>query len=183
MGKSKLLIIILPLTIILLAWAGYEYGYLYLDSAVEQMREERDQKEKMLYKYTATISQRQHIVNTLTFLRPAKSTNDQGFIVTEDPAQAGEVLKGVIAEIVSKAGGQIVNDSLGEPVKTGSYWILQQEVELMLPDARALYEIVHGIEAHNLYLVVREMETDVLDQDNPRELTAKMKIEALGAGR
>lgn len=138
MGKSKLLIIILPLTIILLAWAGYEYGYLYLDSAVEQMREERDQKERMLYKYTATISQKQHIVNTLTFLRPAKSTNDQGFIITEDPDQAGEVLKGVIAEIVSKAGGQIVNDSLGEPVKSGSYWILQQDVDLCCL-TRALY--------------------------------------------
>lgn len=175
--------IVLPLTLILLGYAAYDYGYLSLKTAFQEAQDTRQQKEKMLYKYAATISKKQQITTTLTFLRPMKAANDQGIINEPDPVKAGEALSASLKEIILQGGGQVIGEKGYEPVKSGTYRMMLTDMEAMLPDARALYEIVYAIEAHRLYMVVRELDVNVRNQNNPRELAVKFKIAALGVGR
>ena len=180
--NSKILMIVLPLTLILLGYAAYEYGYLGLQSAIQEAQDTRAQKEKMLYKYVAAISNKQHIIGTLTFLRPMKAANDQGILGEPDPVKAGQALNVAIKEVILRGGGQVVDEKGPSQVKSGVYKTMLADIEAVLPDARALNDIVYAIEAHRLHMVIRQMDVNVANQNNPRELAVKFKIAALGVG-
>jgi hypothetical protein len=181
--NSKILMIVLPLTLILLGYAAYDYGYPGLQSSIQEAQDFREQKEKMLYKYVAAISNKQHITSTLSFLRPMKAANDQGMIGEPDPLKASQTLSASLKEIIIQGGGQFVNEKGYQPVKSGTYKMILADIEAILPDARALNDIVYAIEAHRLYMVIREMDVNVTNPNNPRELAVKFKIAALGVGK
>lgn len=174
---------VLPLTAILLCYAGYEYGYVTLASARMELQDAREQKEKMLFKYVAAISKKQQIASTLHFLRPVKATDDEGIINEPVPASAMENLRSTLKEIVTQGGGQVAGEKGAEPVKSGIYMIYEIEVDAMLPDTRALNEIVYAIESHTLYMVIKNLDVHVTNPNTPRELAVKFKIAAIGIGR
>jgi len=181
--NSKILTIILPLTAILLCYAAYEYGYVALASRTLDLQETREQKEKMLFKYVAAISKRQQIASTLHFLRPVKTNDDEGIINEPLPAGAMENLRNTLKEIITQNGGQMNGDKGAQPVKSGIYLIYETEVDTMLPDTRALNEIVYAIESHTKYMVIKNMDVRITNPNSPRELAVKFKIAAIGIGR
>lgn len=181
--NSKILTIVLPLTAILVCYAAYEYGYVTLASSIMELRETREQKEKMLFKYVAAISKRQQIASTLHFLRPVKTNNDEGIIKEPLPTGAMKNLRSTLKEIITRNGGQMNGDKDTQPVKSGLYLIYETEVDTMLPDTRALNEIVYAIESHTKYMVIKNMDVRVTNPNFPRELAVKFKIAAIGIGR
>jgi len=183
MKKSKILTIILPLTAILLCYAAYEYGYVTIASKVVELREIREQKEKMIFKYVAAISKRQQIAGTLNFLRPVKTNYDDGMIHEPLPAGAVENLRNILREIITHCGGQMKGDTGAQPVKSGIYMIYEIEVDMALPDTKALNDIVYEIESNTLYMVIKHMDVRVTNPKSPGELSAKFKIAAIGIGR
>ncbi len=181
--NSKILKIVLPLIGLLLCYAAYEYGYVALTSAKMELQDTREQKEKMLFKYVAAISKKQQISSTLHFLRPVKAADDEGIINEPVPATAMESLRNTLKEIIIQGGGQIAAERTAEPVKSGIYRIYEIEIDAMLPDTRALNDIVHGIETHTLFMTVKQLNVWVTNPDNPRELAIKLKINAIGIGK
>jgi len=178
--NSKILIIALPLTLILLCYAAYEYGYTALMTKTAELQDTRELKEKMLFKYIAAISKKQQIASTLHFLRPVKVMNDEGFIKEPASAAAMERLRGTLKEIIVQGGGQITGDRSTEPVKSGIYMIYEIEVDSKLPDTRALNEIVYAIESHKLHMVIKNLDIRVTNPNAPREMVARIKVAAIG---
>ena len=182
MKKSKLLMIALPVTILLFCYAAYEYGYLAIQLEKIEMGEKRSQKERMLLRYLATISQRQHIQSALVFLRPLKKVNDEGIIKAQEPAKAADALNSILKEVFSQKGGVISREKPQEPQKTGALTVMVMEIDAVLPDAGALHEIVYAIETHPFLMVIKRMDVKISDKNNPRELSAKFEIAALYGG-
>lgn len=181
--KSIILKIALPLTIVLLCYIAYEYGYVALSTKVTELKDDREQKEHMLYKYTVAVSKRQQIASTLNFLRPIKMNDDKGIIKSSQPNDALEHFNHTLREIIAKNGGQINGSNKALPQKKGKYVIYEMEIDTLLPDVRALSDIFYEIESNALYMIIKYVDVRVINPASPRELAAKFKIAAIGVGR
>lgn len=56
-------------------------------------------------------------------------------------------------------------------------------MDVVLPDTRALSDVVYSIETRTPYIIVKELDTRVRNLREPRDLMVKLSVAALTRGR
>lgn len=183
MKKNRLLFFAIPVIAILVAMTLYEYGYLSIVEEMSVLRERRALKEKTLQKYDAVIANIPILEEDINKLKEMKKGLDnrlfQGQTVALAAASVQETVKGIV--IANK--GNITGERTGKTEDLGSVKITNISIDMTVPDAKALADILYLIETRVPYLVVKEVDTRVRNFRDPRELWVKLDISALTTGK
>lgn len=183
MRKSKILIVSIPLMIVLVVLLTYQYGYLRIQSEITSIKEEQAIKARTLEKYITLISEKPHLEKKLASLRDTRKANDSKLIEGQTPSLAAAQLQEMVKTTITGSGGTISSERVGKPEDLGKFKVISVSVDAVIPESRALSEIIYSIETRTPYLIVKELDTRVRNYRDPRELMVKLDVEAVTAGR
>jgi hypothetical protein len=183
MKRNRTLIIAVPLMIILLGLVIYRYGYLRIHADVASVKEEQAIKTKTLEKYITLISEKPHLEKKLSLLKETRKTDDSKLIEGQTPSLAAATLQDTIKGIITGRGGTISSERVGKPEDLGKFKIISVSIDAVVPDSRALSDILYSIETRTPYLVVKELNINIRDFRNPKDLLIKLDVSALTAGK
>jgi len=183
MRKSKILIISIPFMIILVVLLTYQYGYLRIQSEITSIKEEKAIKARTLEKYIQLISEKPHLEKSLALLRNERKADDSKLIEGQTLSLAAAQLQEMVKTTITGRGGTISSERVGKPEDLGNFKVISVSVDAVIPDVRALSEIIYSIEARTPYLIVKELDTRVRNYRDPRDLMVKLDVEAITAGR
>jgi len=183
MKKNRTLLIALPLMVVLLGVAVYQYGYLRVQSDLSAVRDEEETKAKMLAKYMTLIAEKPELEKKLAALKEERKADDSKLIEGQTPSLAAANLQEVVKGIVTGRGGTISSERVGKPEDMGRFRVINISIDTVLPDARALSDILYSIESRTPYLVVKELDARIRNYRDPRDLMVKLDISALTSGK
>lgn len=183
MKRNRKLLIAIPLMVILSGLVIYQYGYLRIHSDIISIKEEQAVKTKTLEKYITLISEKPHLEKKLSLLKESRKTDESKLIEGQTPSLAAAVLQDTVKGIITGRGGTISSERVLKPEDLGKFKAISVSIDAVLPDSRALSDILYAIETRTPYLVVKELDTRVRDYRNPRDLIIKLDVSALTAAK
>ena len=183
MKKSRTLIITLPLMAVLLGVFAYKYGFMQVHSDLSSLKEEQAVKGRLLDRYMALIAKKPVLEKELTSLREERKADDSKLIEGETPALAAAKLQDIVKGVVTGGGGTISSERVGKQEDMGDFTTINVSIDTMLPDVKALGDILYSLETRTPYLVIKEIDARVRNYRNPRDLTVKLEVMALTAGK
>lgn len=183
MKKNKTLIISIPLTIILAGLLAYQYGYLRIQSELAAIREEQTIKTKTLGKYINLISEKPSLEKELAALKETRRADNSNLVEDQTPSLAAAQLQDIVKTTITGRAGTISSERVKKPEDLGKFKVINVSVDALLPDVRALSEILYSIETRTPYLVVKQLDIRVRNYRDPRELTVKLDVSALTGGK
>lgn len=179
MKRNRIVFLGIPLILILLCLVLYEYGYLRIQSEIASIKEEQALKMKTLEKYSALIAEKPQLEKELVSLKETRKAEDSKLIEGQTLSLAAATLQDMVKGIIVGRGGTISSERVGKPEDRGKFKVISVSIDAVLPDARALSDILYSIETRTPYLVVKELDTRVRDYRNPKELMVKLDVSAL----
>lgn len=183
MKKNNKLIIAVPLIAILLGLVLYQYGFLRVRTEVASLKETQDIKTKTLGKHIALISEKPQLEKKLTALKEQRKADDSKLIEAQTPSLGAATLQETVKGIVTGRGGTISSERVGKPEGLGKFKIITISIDAVLPDTRALADILYAIETRTPYLTVKELDTRVRNFTEQRELIVKLDVSAITTGK
>ncbi len=182
-NKNRMLFIAVPVMLVLFGVTVYEYGYLRVQSEINDMEDAVSTKAKILAKYKALIAQKPRIEEGLVALTEARKKESSKTIEGQTPSIAAASLQDMVKGMVTARGGSIVSERAEKPEGSGKFRIITVTIDALLPDTRALADTMYAIETQSPYLVIRELDTRIRVFKDPRDLTVKLKVSGLMEGR
>ena len=179
MKKSKTLLIGVPLVIVLFGVAAYRYGYLTIRGEMAAIRESQAIKIKTLERYIELIAMKPAIETKFTALTEERKADESKLIEGQTLSLAAATLQDMVKGIITGRGGAISSERVGKPEDLGKFKAITVTIDAVVPDSRALSDILYSIETRTPFLVVKELDTRVRDFRNPRELMVKLDVSAL----
>ncbi len=183
MKKSKIVIFSIPLMIILAIMLIYQYGYLSIQSEITSIKEEQAIKEKTLGKYINLISEKPKLEKKLNALKDLRKSDDSKLIEGQTLSLAAAQLQEIVKSAITGRGGTISSERVGKQEDLGKFKVISVSVDSVIPDTRALSEIIYSIETRTPYLVIKELDARIRNYRDPRDLMVKLDVEALTAGK
>jgi hypothetical protein len=183
MRKSKILIASIPLMIILIVLLIYRYGYLRIQTDVASIKEEQAMKTRTLEKYINLISDKPSLEERLSSLKETRKAEDSKLIEGQTPSLAAAQLQEIVKGTITERGGTISSERVGKPEDLGKFKVIRVSLDAIIPDSRALSEILYSIETRTPYLVVKELDVRVRNYRDPRELIVKLDVSAITGAR
>ncbi|HEX8947733.1 MAG TPA: type II secretion system protein GspM [Dissulfurispiraceae bacterium] len=182
MRKNNLSFLI-PVMAILAVLVVYEYGYRGVQDRIGELKEEQAIKAKTLARYSAFIGGKPEMEKKLAGLKEERKAQDSKLIDGQTLSIATAALQETVKGIIMSRGGKLVSERVGKPETSGKFTAITASMDITLPDARALGDILYSIESRTPYLVVKDLDVRVRDFRDPRELTVKLDVSALTAGK
>lgn len=173
----------MTLIIILSGLVIYQYGYLRIHSDITSIKEEQAVKTKTLEKYITLISEKPRLEKKLALLKETRKADESKLIEGQTPSLAAAVLQDTVKGIITGRGGTISSERVVKPEDLGKFKVISVSIDAVLPDSRALSDILYAIETRTPYLVVKELDTRIRDYRNPRDLIIKLDVSALTAAK
>jgi hypothetical protein len=184
MGKNnKLLFWLLPLAVILLGAAFYEYVYVAVQNELQAIEELKEVKQKTLTKYVNTIAQKGTLENQINALKEARKGEEAKTVEGQTPSVAAANLQNMIKGIISAKGGTISSERVEKTEDLHRLKIITVTVDTVLPETKALHDILLLFETNPVTLLMRELDVRVRNMREPRELMVKFKVSALNIGK
>jgi hypothetical protein len=181
--RSSILRIAAPLIFVLLCWAGYEYGYKSVEDQMTGIKEMQRTKIKTLQKYMNIIAEKPGLEARLAALKEKRTADQSKIIEATTPSLAANTLVDTVKTIVTGKGGSITSERAEKPDDLGKFKIVNVAMDVVLPDARALSDVIYGIETRTPYIVVKELDSRVRNFREPREIMVKLRVAALTGGK
>ncbi len=183
MKRSKTLLIAAPLMVILLGLVEYQYGYVRVHGKIESLREAHAMKTKTLEKYIELIAEKPRLEKRFASLIEERKADSSKLIEGQTLSLAAAALQDMVKGIVIGRGGSISSERVGKPEDVGKFKAITVTIDAVVPDSRALSDILYSLETRTPHLVVKELDARVRDFRNPRELMVKLDISAMTAGK
>jgi hypothetical protein len=183
MKKNKTLIITAPLMLLLIALAAYRYGYVKIKSDLDTIKEEQSVKLRIIEKSNALIAERPDLEKRILKLKEERQADRSKLIEGQTLSLSAASLQDTIKEIISGRGGSISSERVGKPEDNGKLKIITVSIDAVLPDTRALSDVLFSIESRTPYLIVKELDARVRNFRDPRDLVVKMDVSALTGGK
>jgi hypothetical protein len=183
MKRSNFVVIAIPFIIVLAGLSFYQYGYLRIRSELASLKEMQGLKTKTLEKYITLISEKPALEKELAALKEIRKAENSNIIEGQTPSIAAASLQNSIVSIITGKGGTISSERVGKPEDLGSFTMIDVVVDAIVPDSRALTDILYSLETRTPYLVMKEVDGRVRNFRDPRELMVKLDISALTSGR
>ena len=181
-GKSKILVVAIPLIIMLSGATLYEYGYLGVRAELKDLEETASSKSKILTKYRNLIAQKPRLEERLAVLKETMKADRVKMIEGQTPSLVAAALQSTLTGMITSRGGTIASERAEKPEDTGKFRIITVTIDAVLPDTRALGDALYAIETQTPYLVVRELDVRIRNYKDPRDLTVKLKVSGLTGG-
>ncbi len=169
--------------VILLGLFMYNYVYLRIQSDIASIKEEQSIKTKTLEKYITVISEKPQLEKKIASLKESKKADESKLIEGQTPSLAAATLQDMVKEIITGRGGTISSERVGKPEDIGKFKIISVSIDTVLPDSRALSDVLYSIETRTPHLTIKELDTRVRNYKDPRELIVKLDVAAITAGK
>jgi len=169
--------------VILLGLIMYKFVYLRVQADVASVKEDQAIKTKTLEKYISLISEKPQLEKNLISLKETRKADDSKLVEGQTLSLAAASLQEMIKDIVTGKGGTISSERVGKPEDLGKFKVISVSIDTILPDSRALSDMLYSIETHTPYLFVKELDIRVRNFRDPRELMVKLDVSALTSGR
>lgn len=183
MGKNSMLKFAVPVMALLLCLIVYQYGYLQVRTELATIKESQEIKARTLEKYISLIAEKPSLEKTLTALKETAKANESKLIEGQTLSLAAANLQDAVKGIITGKGGTISSERVGKPEDLGKFKIINISLDAVLPDARALSDVLYSIETRTPYLVVKEVDTRIRNYKDPRDLMVKIDVSAITAGK
>ena len=184
MGKnSKILIFLIPVMAILVGFAFYDYVYIPIQAQRREIEEMKEAKRVTLGKYINTLAQRTSLESAITSLREQQRAEEAKMVEGQTLSVAAANLQNLVKEVVVGKGGTISSERMEKPEDLGRLKVVTVSIETIVPETKALADMLLLIESHSVSLFVRELDVRIRNMRDPRDLTAKFKISALNMGK
>ena len=181
--KSKLLAIAIPVVIILAGLVAYQYGYQGVKHEMISMKEMQASKTKMLEKYMSLIAEKPDLEKKLDALKEGRKADNSKIIEAQTLSISAATLQETVKGIITGRGGSITSERVEKPDALGNFRVINVSIDAILPDTRALSDVLYGVETRTPYLIIKEVDIRVRNFRDPRELMVKLRISALTGGK
>ena len=181
--RSRIIRFAAPLVIVLLCLVGYDYGYERVHTEMAALREMQASKVKTLQKYVTIIAEKPALEARLAALKEKRKEGESKIIVADTPALAANSLDDTVKAIIMGRGGTISSERVEKAEDLGKFKIVNVTMDLVLPDTKALTDILYNIETRTPYIVIKELDTRVRNFREPRDLMVKLRVSALTGGK
>ena len=181
--RSRLTVFAVPVIIVLFALIAYEYGYQQVRADMVSIREMQMTKVKTLEKYISVIAEKPALESKLASLQEKRKADDSKLIQGETASLAANTLEDTVKGIITGRGGTISSERVEKPEDLGNFKVVNVTMDVVLPDTRALSDVVYSIETRTPYIIVKELDTRVRNLREPRDLMVKLSVAALTRGR
>jgi hypothetical protein len=178
MKRSKLLYAAVPLVIVLACLLAYQ-RYVAVRNDLAAVKEEQVLKEKMLKKYVAIIAERPDLEKKAAELKELRKANDTNIMEGQTLAIVAASLQDTVKTIVMSHGGTIASERAGKTEDRDAFKVINVTIDSILPDVRALSDILYAIETRTPYLIVKDLDVRIRNIRTPKELSVKLDIAAL----
>jgi hypothetical protein len=179
MKRNKTLIMTIPLMVILIGLIMYQYVYVKIQTDVASIKENQAIKTKTIEKYITFIAEKPQLETKLVSLKETIKADDPKLIEGQTLSLAAATLQDMVKEIVTGRGGTISSERVGKPEDLGNFKVISVSIDTVLPDSRALGDILYSIETRTPYLTVKELDIRVRNFRNPRDLMVKLDVSAI----
>lgn len=183
MKKNKLLVIILPFTLILFCIFIYEYGLLTIKAKRAETQDMLAYKTKILKKYVTTIAAKPQLDKRLDALKKIRNSENGKIVEGQTIPLASAGLQDAVKGIITSKGGTIFSERVENPENFNSFKIISVTIDMAVPDARALSDTLYAIETHLPFLIIKEFDARVKNYRKPKDLIVKLKVSAITAAR
>ena len=182
-SKNRLLLLSIPVIVILAGLVAYEYGYQGVSNEMKSLKEMQATRTKMLEKYLSLIAEKPDLEKKLEILKEERKTDDSKIIEAQTLSIAAATLQETVKTLITGRGGSITSERVEKPDTLGTFKVVNISIDAVLPDIRALSDLLYGIETRTPYLVVREVDTRVRNFRDPKDLMVKIRVSALTGGQ
>jgi hypothetical protein len=182
-SKSKLSRVALPVIVVLALLVAYQYVYMAVSSEIASLRERQAARMGTLERYVNLIAERPALEKKLEALRERRVTEASKIIEAQTLSIAAATLETIVKGSITGTGGSIASERVEKPEDLGKLKVVNVSVDAVLPDTRALSDVLFTLESHTPYIVIKEMDTRVRNFRDPRELMVKLRIAALTGGK
>jgi len=184
MGKSsKILFWLIPLMLVLLGLAFYDYVYLAVEAERQSLGELKESKRMTLEKYVNTIAQKGALENQINALKESRKAEETKMVEGPTPSVAAAGLQNMIKGIIAGKGGTITSERVEKPEDLNRFKIITVSIDAVLPETKALNDILNAFEASQVALAMRELDVRVRNMREPRELMVKFRVSAMNMGK
>ncbi len=173
----------MPLMLGLLIFAVYHYGYKKVKSDLDTIKEGQEAGLRILEKSNALISQKPDLEKQIAKLKEEQQADKTKLIEGQTLSLSAASLQETIKGIVTGRGGSISSERVGKPEDYGKFKVITVSIDAILPDTRALEDILFSIESRTPYLVVKELDSRVRNFRDPRDILIKLDVSALTASK
>jgi len=173
----------IPLILCLAGFAAYKYGYLRVKADLVAIRDDQAVKSKLLDKYLVLMAEKPLLEKKLALLKEERLADNSRLIEGQTPSLAAATLQETIKGIIIGRGGSISSERVGKPEEFGKFKIIGVSIDAVVPDPRALGDILYSIETRTPYLVIRELDARTRNLRDPKDLTVKLDVMALTGGK
>jgi len=183
MKKSKFLFVSIPLMVCLLGLIVYQYVYLGVQGDIASVQESEAIKTKTLEKYITLISERPQLEKKVESLKEERKAEESNLVEGQTLSLAAAALQDTVKDIVMRSGGTISSQRVAKPEDLDKFKVITVSVDTVLPDSRALRDILYAIETMTPYLIVKDIDIRVRNYRDPREQVVKLDVSALTGSR
>jgi hypothetical protein len=181
--RNRALLFLAPVVVILLSLVVYQYGYLSIEEEYSSVTEQEAIKKKTLDRYVTLIAEKPQVETQLASLKVARTAEDAKLLSGQTPSLAAATLQETVRGIITSRGGTISSERVGKQEDLGSFKVVSISIDAVLPDPRALSDILYSIETRTPYLVVKELDTRVRNFREPKDVMVKIDVSALYGGK
>jgi hypothetical protein len=181
--NNKLLFWLLPFAVILLGVVFYEYVYVAVQAELQSIDEAKEVKQKTLEKYINTITQKGDLENRINALKESRKSEESNMVEGQTPSVAAANLQNMIKGIIAGKGGTISSERVEKSEDLQRLKIITVTVDTVLPETKALHDILFLFETNPVTLLMRELDVRVRNMREPRELMVKFKVSAMNIGK
>jgi hypothetical protein len=180
--RSKILIAAVPVIAVLFVFLIYQYVYVRIQAEVGAIKESQAMKTKTLEKAVALIAEKPQMEKNLASLKDERKADDSKLVEGKTLSLAAASLQDVVKDIVTRSGGTISSQRVGKPEDLGKFKIITVSIDTILPDPRALRDILYAIETRTPYLTIKDIDVRIRNFKDPREQVVKLDVSAITRG-
>jgi len=182
-GRNRLVTLAAPFIVVLAGLVAYQYGYLAVKGEVASLRERQAARWGTLERYVNLIAERPLLEKRLESLKERRNAEAARVISAETLSIAAATLQNIVKGSITGRGGSIASERVERPEDLGKLKVVSVSVDAVLPDTRALGDVLYTLETSVPYLVVKEVDTRVRNFKDPRDLMVKLRVSALASGK
>jgi hypothetical protein len=183
MKRNKMLLITLPLMAVLSGLLLYQYVYVKIQTDITSISEAQSIKTKTLEKYVNLISEKPQIEKKIASLKEERKADDLKLVEGQTLSLAAAALQDMVKDIVTRSGGTISSQRVGKPEDLGKFKVITVSMDTILPDPRALRDILYSIETRTPHLVVKDIDIRIRNYRDPRDQVVKLDVSAITSSR
>jgi Type II secretion system (T2SS), protein M subtype b len=183
MRRNRTLLVAIPLMAVLAGLLIYQYVYLGIRTDIASMQEREEMKTKILAKYISLIAEKPVLEKKLASLKEERKAEASNLIEGQTLSLAAASLQETVKDIVTRSGGTISSERVVKPEDLEGFKVITVSMDTILPDTRALRDILYAIETRTPYLVIKDVDIRIRNYKDPREQVVKLDVSALTSSK